>query len=81
MKSKSDMTPEEFKRLLEEKGVEEGQWQDIGGVEFEPGFMKRNRALMQKLKGILEASVEKDREEIGRLKQKLKRLQYGGGGE
>ena len=79
MKPKPDMTPEEFKRLLEENGVDEGQWKDIGGVAFEPEFMKRSRSLMQKLKGVLKESVRKDLDEVARLKKKLKQLQYGGG--
>lgn len=73
------MTPEDFIRFAKSKGIDAGQWQDIGDREFEPSFVAVQKNLMGSLKSALEASIEADRDEIGRLKQRLAKLQFGGG--
>ena len=75
----AQMTPEQFAEFLKSKGVDEGQWREMGTKAFEPSFIKAQRELLTSLKENLEGAMEADLQEIDRLKMQLIQLQHGGG--
>jgi len=75
----AQMTPEQFEEFLKSRGINSGQWRDMGTQPFEPSLLKAQRKLLTDLKESLEGAVEADLQEIDRLKMQLVQLQHGGG--
>lgn len=73
------MTPEQFAEFCKARGVEPGQWRQMGNKPFEPSFVGAQKELLTKLRDSLGQAVEADRREVLRLKQQLQRLKHGGG--
>ena len=75
-----NLTPDELAAKLREAGIDPSQWGQMGG-----GGHRQIKSLvrlaggLEKVKGLLEASVSQKQGEIQTLQEKLARLQHGGG--
>lgn len=76
---KPQMTREEMEQLIRERGGDPGQWGQFGGVVGRPKFLTRQAEHLTKLKAMLEGVVQTKQAEVDQLKEKLARLQHGGG--
>jgi hypothetical protein len=66
---------EVFKQL----GIEEGGWVEAENVEYEPKIMEKQRALLEKIKALLESQIKRDQQTIAHLREELNREKFGGG--
>jgi len=67
------------KKILEELGVKEGDWQSLaGGLTSLDGVMGQGENLI-KLRNILEGIVAADQKKLAALREQASRLKYGGG--
>lgn len=74
------MTADDLKKKLEEAGIPVNAWrQSEGGHKPLPPTIARQRALLESLKDLVEAQVEKDKEKVAELYEVMSRLKHGGG--
>ena len=75
-----NLTPEELADKLKAAGIDPDEWGKMGGQGPRqiPSFVRLAGGL-EKVKGLLEASVGQKQAEIRTLQEKLARLQHGGG--
>lgn len=83
MKKEEDITIEEAKKLLEEKGIPTGSWKNTepkgDAKAFTlPSFQAQAKGL-EKLAELIKNQVDRDQEKVAELSMKLNRLRYGGG--
>lgn len=71
---------DDIKAKLEEMGIPTGGWaKSSGGHRPLPPTLVRQRALLEKLRGLVEVQVEKDKEKLAELYETMNRLKHGGG--
>jgi len=77
--TRAEQTPEELQTLLNELGVESGEWQERDSCRVTPELVLRQRQKLERLRELLGGLVEQDQKSLAALKEQLARLQYGGG--
>lgn len=74
------MTADEIKRRLEEAGIPVGGWAETkGGERPLPEMLKRQRAVLEAVRALVQAQVEQDKAKVAELHETLERLKHGGG--
>lgn len=73
------MTREEFEQLLRSKGIDPGEWKETKSGSIKTPFWEQQKALLEKLKALLEVQVEQDKSKVEELREQLERMKHGGG--
>jgi len=72
-------THEELFAELEKKGVKLGQWGKLKGGKRQTPKMKGQEQILLKLRGLLQTQLDADMVSLEQAKEKLARLEHGGG--
>ena len=73
------LTPEELAEKLKNLGVDLGSWGEVEEKVVPPVAMGRKAALLLQLQGMLQGIADQDQEQVLVLREKIARLQHGGG--
>lgn len=73
------MNQEEMDKELEKAGINTGTWNEAGGIEGQPAFVKTQLDLLLQLRAALEGQVQNDQAELVKARQTLARISHGGG--
>ena len=70
---------DDLREVFAQLGIEPGQWVESKQSEYEPEILVKQKELLEKVKGLLEAQVQDDLKTIAKLREELHRDQFGGG--
>jgi len=73
-----EMTPEQVEALLRELGVEPGQWSSTP-EHLAGSIMGKRPEVLLRLRDLLEQFEARDKATVAHLRERLTRLQHGGG--
>jgi hypothetical protein len=73
------MTPEETAEKLKALGIDFGNWGTMGERMVSPVSVGKQRELLLQFRDMLQTFVDKDQDQVAKLKEKIARLQHGGG--
>jgi len=70
---------DDIKKQLQDMGLDTDGWQESPGGHHLPPMMKRQMALLEQAKALLEKQVTQDRAQVAELHETMNRVKHGGG--